>query len=67
MWTNLGTVTKAGSYYALAVGAAVIAAMITRALGAEGAGIINMLTPLCAVLLMLLVVTQDGYRRAGWQ
>ena len=28
--------------------------------------ILNMLTPTIAVLAMLLVLTPDGYRRAGW-
>jgi membrane protease YdiL (CAAX protease family) len=41
------------------------------ALGATGLGertvILNMLTPLLAVLLMLLVVTREGYHKAGWQ
>ena len=28
--------------------------------------ILNMLTPTVGVLLLLLVLTPDGYRRAGW-
>ena len=28
--------------------------------------ILNMLTPTVGVLLLLLVVTPDGYHRAGW-
>jgi hypothetical protein len=37
-----------------------------RALGAPQIQILNMLTVTAGVLLMLLVITPDGYRKAGW-
>lgn len=67
MLTRLSSYTKAGIFYGLAVGLAVVVALLASALGADGAGILNMLTPLAAVLLMPLVVTRDGYGKAGWQ
>jgi uncharacterized protein len=67
MFTHLSSYTKSGLFYALAVGLAIIAALFANMLSADGAGILNMLTPLLAVLLMLLVVTRDGYGKGGWQ
>lgn len=67
MRTNLSYVAKAGLFYGLALGLAVIVALGTTQFGSDGAGILNMLTPLLAVLMMLLVVTRDGYGKAGWQ
>lgn len=67
MFTKLSGYTKAGIFYGLAVGLAIITATQAARVGADGAGIMNMATALVAVLLMLLVVTRDGYRKAGWQ
>ncbi len=67
MFTKLSSYTKAGIFYGLAVGLAIIVATQAARLGADGAGIMNMVTALVAVLLMLLVVTRDGYRKAGGQ
>lgn len=67
MFTKLSNFTKATLFYLLAVGLAVGVALRAAELGADGAGIMNMVTPLAAVLLMLLLVTRDGYQRAGWQ
>lgn len=66
MFTNLSNYAKAALFYGLAVGMAVIVALGATGLG-ERTVILNMLTPLLAVLLMLLVVTGDGYHKAEWQ
>lgn len=67
MFTDRPDATKAGMHYLLAVAAAILSAVVAPWVGADGAGILTMATPLLAVLLMLLVVTRDGYRQAGWQ
>jgi len=67
MLTHLSHHAKAGIFYALAVGLAVVVALLAPTLGADGTGLLHMLTALAAVLLMLLVVTRDGYHKAGWQ
>jgi uncharacterized protein len=66
MWTNLNNYVKASLFYGLAVGFAVLLALFASQLNAEQAGILNMFTPLLAVLLLLLVVTRDGYGKGGW-
>lgn len=67
MFRNLENKTKAISFYLLAVGLALVVATQATRLGGDGTGIMNMLTPLVAVLLMLLVITRDGYHKTGWQ
>jgi membrane protease YdiL (CAAX protease family) len=71
MFTHLGTGLKAGVFYVIAFGlAVVVAAAVALVPGlAESLGQFDlyMLTPLAAVVLMLLVVTRDGFSRAGWQ
>jgi len=58
MFRNLTDRAKAAVFYALA---------LTMALAlAVPAPMFGELTPLIAVLLMLLVVTRDGYTRSGW-
>jgi membrane protease YdiL (CAAX protease family) len=66
MLTNLSQYGKAGLFYGLAVGLAVLVATHAASLG-ERSVLLNMLTPLAAVLLMLLVITRDGYHKVGWQ
>jgi hypothetical protein len=44
----------------------VLVAVFGQSLG-QGILSVSMFTPLAAVLLMLLVLTRDGYTRAGWQ
>ena len=61
MFTHLSDTTKAVVFYALALALALGAALIPGATTGPYA-----FTPLLAVLLMLLVVTRDGYTRAGW-
>jgi membrane protease YdiL (CAAX protease family) len=66
MFTSLNSFTKSALFYILAVGLAVVSALFASGVRADGAGILNMLTPLLAVLLMLLVVTRSGFGKAGW-
>jgi len=71
MFNHLSSLVKASVYYIIALGLAVVAAaIVVLAPGlVERLGQIDlyMLTPLLAVLLMLLVVTRDGFTRAGWK
>jgi membrane protease YdiL (CAAX protease family) len=56
---------KGATFYLITLGLALLVALF----GPTGAGaiqILNMLTATAGVLLMLLVITPDGYRRAGW-
>lgn len=65
MFTHLTDLTKAFIFYGLAVTLAAIVAPLHSSLG-EGVLLLAMFTPLASVLLMLLVVTRDGYSKAGW-
>ncbi|MCC6456016.1 MAG: CPBP family intramembrane metalloprotease [Caldilineaceae bacterium] len=66
MFTQIGSVTKAALYYVVAFALAVVVAMFGERLG-DVSRIVSMFTPLAAVLIMLLLVTRDGYRGDGWQ
>src|SRR3954470_21294259 len=66
MFTQLRPTTKATIFYALAFGMALLVALFAQGLG-EKIALASMFTSLAAVLLMLLVITPDGYTRAGWQ
>lgn len=66
MFHHLTDTTKALTFYSIAFGLAVLVTLLSPLLGA-GAAFLTMFTPLFAVLLMLLVVTRDGYSRAGWR
>jgi membrane protease YdiL (CAAX protease family) len=66
MFTQVGSFTKASLYYLIAITLAWLVALFGQGLG-ERSAILTMFTPLAAVLLMLLVVTRDGYTRAGWR
>ncbi len=66
MFTQLGSLTKASVYYLIALVLALLVATFGQGLG-ERSAILTMFTPLTATLLMLLVVTRDGYSRAGWR
>ena len=65
MFRNLTDRTKAAIYYALALGLGFATLLLAPMFGAL-ITVIYMFTPLLAVLLMLLVVTRDGYTKAGW-
>lgn len=66
MFTQLSHSTKALLFYCIAFGLAVLMAAVGQGLGDE-IRMVYMFTPLTAVLLMLLVLTRDGYTRVGWQ
>ena len=65
MFRYLSDRTKATIFYALAF---IFSTAVIALAPIFGAGIpaVAMLTPLLVVLLMLLVVTRDGYTGAGW-
>jgi membrane protease YdiL (CAAX protease family) len=65
MFHSLTERQKAAAFYLLTLAMAVVVALF----GPADAGqiqILSMLTPTVGVLLMLLVITPDGYRRKGW-
>lgn len=62
MLTGLTNQTKAAIFYLIA-----LALEFGVALMPGASTFIYMLTPLVAVLLMLLVVTRDGYSKVGWK
>ncbi|MBG9736777.1 type II CAAX endopeptidase family protein [Paenibacillus alvei] len=61
MFSNLKNQTKAISYTAITFILAVCSAMVP-----DTNSLVYMLTPAAAVLIMLLLVTKDGYSRSGW-
>jgi len=65
MFRYLSDRTKAIIFYTLALAFSAAVVPLAPVLGA-GVTAVAMLTPLLAVLLMLLIVTRDGYTRAGW-
>jgi membrane protease YdiL (CAAX protease family) len=65
VFSNLTNSAKAFLFYVFAFGLTVCVSLLAPLLG----GIypfIHMYTPTLAVLIMMLVVTRDGYSRAGW-
>ena len=65
MFTNLTNSAKAFLFYVFAFGLTVTVSLLAPLLG----GIypfIHMYTPTLSVLIMMLVVTRDGYSKAGW-
>jgi uncharacterized protein len=65
LFTNLSNSAKAFLFYVFAFGLTVSVALLAPLLD----GIypfIHMYTPTLAVLIMMLVVTRDGYSKAGW-
>jgi uncharacterized protein len=65
MFHYLSDRAKATIFYALALSFSAAIVVLAPILGA-GVMAVAMLTPLLAVLLMLLLVTRDGYTKAGW-
>ncbi len=52
-------------YYAIAFGLAVLVALFSGVFG-ERSPVVTMLTPAIAALVMVLVLTRDGWTRRGW-
>ena len=65
MFRNLTDGAKAAIYYALALGLGASLIPLVPVFGTL-ITVMYMFAPLLAVLLMLLVVTRDGYTKAGW-
>jgi len=70
MFTKLTDTTKAAIFAVLVLCLSVGAALVIRFLGlTEGPGMWTLwsFTPTVAALIMLLVVTRDGYSKEGWK
>ena len=70
MFTKLTETTKAAIFAVLVLCLAVGAALLIRSLGISSNPIMFSIwscTPTVATLIMLLVVTRDGYSREGWK
>ena len=65
MFNQLSSFVKATLFYLIAFSLAVLVAALGPWLG--DVRFLSMFTPMAAVLLMLFVVTREGYTRAGWQ
>jgi len=65
MFTNLSNSAKAFLFYVFAFGLTVTVSLLYPVLG-EIAAFMHMFTPTLAVLIMMLIVTRDGYSKAGW-
>jgi membrane protease YdiL (CAAX protease family) len=67
MFQNLSNLTKAGLFYVVTMALSLPLILVFQALWprAEIVVLINMLTPLLAGLIMLFVLTRDGYTREG--
>ena len=69
MFTKLTDTNKAAIFTVLVLLMALAVALYLRVLGitSESAAAWYMFTPTLAVLVMLLIVTQDGYSKEGWK
>lgn len=65
MFRSLTEIQKGATFYVITLGLAVLLALFGPT-GTDAIQTINMFTATAGVLLMLLVVTPDGYHRAGW-
>ena len=65
MVRSLTEVQKGWIFYLITLGLALLVALFGPA-GVDAIQILNMLTVTAGVLLMLLVITPDGYHKAGW-
>jgi membrane protease YdiL (CAAX protease family) len=65
MFTQLTTSAKALLFFGIALGLTLTVSLLAPLLG-QATPLVHMFTPLLATLLMLLVVTRDGYTKAGW-
>jgi len=68
--TKLTDTSKAAIFSVLVLVMAVVAGLVIRALGITSefaAAALYMFTPAEAVLIMLLVITREGYSREGWK
>jgi len=63
--TNLTNSAKAFLFFAIAFGLTVTVSLLAPLLG-DMTVFIHMFTPAVSVLIMMLVVTRDGYAKTGW-
>ena len=66
MFTNLSDSAKALGFFVLAFGLTVLVSSMAPLLG-NATMLLHMYSPAAAALLMLLVVTRDGYSREAWR
>ena len=66
MYKTLSDPVKAIVFYVIAFSLELVAAVVLAPVLGELAPLAGMFTPSIATLLMLLLVTRDGYTRAGW-
>jgi len=70
MFNRLGDTSKATIFTVLVLLMALIAALVIRALGISSefvAAAVYMFTPAEAALIMLVIVTREGFSREGWK
>jgi membrane protease YdiL (CAAX protease family) len=69
MFTNLTDTSKATIFTVLVLLMALAMAFLFRAMGVTSEGPVGlyMLTPALAALVMLLVITRDGFSKEGWK
>jgi membrane protease YdiL (CAAX protease family) len=65
VFTRLGSLSKAVLYYIIAFALCIAVTLQAPFLGERTLHVV-MFTPLVSVSLMLLVLTHDGYKKAGW-
>lgn len=65
MFTQLTTSAKAFLFFGIAFGLTLTVSLLSPLLG-EATPLVHMFTPLLSTLLLLLLVTRDGYSKAGW-
>jgi membrane protease YdiL (CAAX protease family) len=65
VFRSLTEMQKGATFYLITLGLALLVALFGPS-DANTIQILNMLTATAGVLLMLLVITPDGYHRAGW-
>jgi membrane protease YdiL (CAAX protease family) len=65
MFRNLTNTTKALLFYILAFGMTVTVSLLQPLLG-EATMALHMFSPTVAAILMLLVITREGYTKASW-
>ena len=65
MFTHLTNLTKAYLFFVIAFGLTLTVSLMYPILG-EMTPLIHTFTPVLSVLIMMLVVTRDGYSKNGW-
>lgn len=67
MFPNLSDLKKAGLFYGLAIILSLVVVLFFRAMAprTEIVVLVNMMTPLLATVIMLFVLTRDGYTKEG--